>query len=256
MHRFFIPLSSIELDQVWFPPELAHQLYHVLRLRPGENVMVLDNLGHELQVELEQVEAGEATGKIVGRTQVNTEPHAWISLYLCLSRRGKFEWMLQKCTEVGATTLIPVVSSRCLVKDTKSPDQKIDRWQKIVQEAAEQAHRGRLPELLTVMKFEEACQHASQRNQRVMIAWEEESLSMPRQSIHQALSGLSNQLEGGDSSPSLAIIIGPEGGFSSEEVSLASQAGIIPVSLGKRILRMETAAVVATALLLYELGEI
>jgi 16S rRNA (uracil1498-N3)-methyltransferase len=241
---------------VWFPADIVHQLYHVLRLKPTETVMVLNNLGYEYQVELEQVEEKEAAGKIVKRNAVTTEPHAWITLYLCLSQREKFEWMLQKCTEVGATCLIPVISSRSLVRESKGVNHKIDRWQKIVKEAAEQSHRGRLPELRGVMSFEEACVHTTQFNQRSLIAWEEESANMPRKSISQALSGLSKRVFKGNDYPSLGLIIGPEGGFSEEEVTLASQQGILPVNLGKRILRMETAAIVATALLLNELGEI
>jgi 16S rRNA (uracil1498-N3)-methyltransferase len=241
MHHFFVSSASIQSGQVVFPPEIAHQITHVLRLRSGQRLTVLDNLGNQYTVEL--VEAGQkaALGKIIEQTPAQGEPLFRLSLYLCLAQREKFEWMLQKCTETGASTFIPVISSRSLVQDAAETNKKTARWEKIIQEAAEQSGRGRIPELKQTATLAQA---ARQGQGKKIILWEQEHST----TLRQALAGMT------PGTPSdISLLVGPEGGFSDDEVQLAQQAGWQPVSLGQRILRMETAAIVATALVIYEL---
>jgi 16S rRNA (uracil1498-N3)-methyltransferase len=243
MHRFFVPPASIQSGQVVFPSEAAHQIYRVLRLRPGQRLVVLNNQGDEYTIELEEVSQRTATGKIVEQQPTLGEPACRLALYLCLAQREKFEWMLQKCTETGASTFIPVISSRSLVQDLAETNKKAARWEKILQEAAEQSGRGRIPALKPAISLSQAVRQGQGKR---IILWEQEHST----NLRQALANLSPE-----NSPEISILVGPEGGFSMEEVQLAEQADWQPVSLGQRILRMETAALVATALVLYELEQ-
>jgi 16S rRNA (uracil1498-N3)-methyltransferase len=180
-------------------------------------------------------------GKIIEQKPAQGEPPCRLALYLCLAQREKFEWMLQKCTETGASTFIPVISSRSLVQDLTETNKKSARWEKILKEAAEQSGRGRIPELKPAKSLAQA---ARQGQGKRIIFWEQERST----GLRQALSDVSQI-----NPPEISLLVGPEGGFSDEEVQLAVQAGWQPVSLGRRILRMETAAIVATALVIYEL---
>jgi 16S rRNA (uracil1498-N3)-methyltransferase len=213
----------------------------VLRLHPGQRLIVLDNLGNEYSVELAETSQNATVAKIIEQKPAQGEPLFRLALYLCLAQREKFEWMLQKCTETGATTFIPVISSRSLVQDLAETNKKTTRWKKIIQEAAEQSGRGCIPELKPATSLLQAI---GQGQGKKIILWEQERST----TLRQALSGVpaNNSLE-------ITLLVGPEGGFSEGEVQLSQQAGWQPVSLGRRILRMETAAIVATALVIYEL---
>ena len=241
MHRFFIPPANIQSGQVVFPSEAAHQIYRVLRLRTGQRLVVLDNQGDEYTVELEEVSQRTAAGKIIEQQPTLGEPACRLALYLCLAQREKFEWMLQKCTETGASTFIPVISSRSLVQDLDETNKKAARWGKILREAAEQSGRGRIPTLKAALSLVQAVQQGQGKR---IILWEQEYSTH----LRQALADLSPE-----NAPEISILVGPEGGFSIDEVQMAVQSDWQPVSLGRRILRMETAAVVAAALVLYEL---
>lgn len=240
MHRFFLPpdiLSNVTFD---FPAETAHQISRVLRLREGAHVVALNGRGAEYEVELEAVAGGSVRGRVLERREALGEPAARLTLYLGLTQREKFEWMLQKCTEVGAAAFVPFVSSRSLVQDKDEAGRKLERWQKIVREAAEQSGRGRIPEVSAPLSYPQVLQQAAGQDV-ALIAWEQEhSLS-----LRSALAGKPISR--------LGLLIGPEGGFSEDEVQQARQAGLQAVTLGKRILRMETAAIVGAALALHEL---
>ena len=239
MHRFFLPPSAIQPDSVLFPAETAHQILRVLRLRIGEQVMVLDGLGWSYRVELTQVNREQVAGKVLEKLAISGEPPVHLSMYLCLTQREKFEWMLQKCTEVGVTEFTPVFSSRSLVQDTESQENKLPRWQRILQEAAEQSGRGIVPRLNQPLSYVAALESARGHFDICLTAWEEEHT----QRLRSALSGF-------HANARVALLIGPEGGLSAEEVTLALRLGWKAVSLGARILRMETAAVVSAALVI------
>ena len=243
MHRFFLPADCLSSSAVTFPADTARQISQVLRLRAGQHVLALDNRGQEYEIVLEAV-GNPTSGQVLQRRPAGGEPRSAVTLYLCLTQREKFEWMLQKCTEVGAAAFVPVISSRSLVQDAADVQRKLERWQRIVQEAAEQCGRGRVPLLSPALRFAAALQAAQAQPVR-LIPWEEEQA----QGLRAALTGLDRPL------PPTAVLIGPEGGFSNEEVLAAQAAGFQAVTLGARILRMETAAVVAAALVLHEAGE-
>jgi 16S rRNA (uracil1498-N3)-methyltransferase len=248
MQRFFIEPQHILADIVFFPRDISHQICRVLRLKAGQQITVLDNLGGEYLVELSEVENHRAAGRICSRKEAPAEAGINLFLYLCLSQREKFEWMLQKCTELGASGFIPIISSRSLVQEIEDKSgRRIGRWQSILREAAEQSGRGRLPMLMPVMLFPNAVDQAIRTHSRVLLP----ALDAPgRVNLRQALKDL---LPGRETR--IAVFIGPEGGFSADEVSQALAAGCTPVNLGPRVLRMETAAIAAAALIMHEFGE-
>ncbi len=241
MHRFFIPQDWISSDQIIFRNETARQMKQVLRLNPGDMVVALDNSNAELDVEI--IHIGECIeGKIVSRRINENEPKIPVTLIFTLSHREKVEWILQKCTEIGISDFVPMITSRSLVQDVAMVEQKRNRWESIIREAAEQSSRGKIPGLGNCLKFSDVIQH-SETYDLSLLAWEEErtqtlhSIARKKQFTH------------------VGILIGPEGGFSSDEVAMAKRAEWVPFSLGRRILRMETAALVASALLISKLEE-
>lgn len=240
MHRFFVNAEEIQGEEVVFLAAQARQIARVLRLKEGQRCVVLDNGGSEMVIELTQVGAERCAGRIVKKTEAE-EPTTKLLMLLSLTQREKFEWMLQKCTEVGAAGFQPVITSRSLVQKPAEVETKYERWRAIIREAAEQSGRGRIPELLPPASLVGATEEAARTYQRCIIPWEGEKT----RSLKQALTE--------EPAKSVAALIGPEGGFSDEEARQAVSAGFIPVTLGRRILRMETAAVVTAALVLYEL---
>ena len=248
MHRFFISPSCIERNAVYFPMEVSRQIATVLHLKAGQKVIALDNSGSEYEVELEIVAPRTTEGRVLASRPAQSEPRTRLELYLGLTQREKFEWMLQKCTEVGAAGFTPLITSRSLVQSAEEAHSKQERWQRILQEAAEQSGRGVLPLLRPALRWEEALAQLRVRGLPGLVAWEgETALRIPQ--------ALAQIRQAGASSLPLGVFIGPEGGLSEAEVALARDSGVLPVTLGRRVLRMETAAVVAAAIILHELGD-
>lgn len=246
-HRFFIPSEWIREESVTLSGEIAHQVCSVLRLRPGDRIIVLDNTGWECEVELQQVSQGNAIGRVVEERPATGEPRTRIVLYQAALRARRFEFVLQKGTELGIAEFVPVVCERSLVADVSDLDAKQERWQHIIREAAEQSHRGRLPVLRTAMMFALACQEAIAANTWAFILSEHEG----RLNLKQALAHAKDN----ERKPqvSFSLFVGPEGGFTTDEIYLAAQYGIQPVGLGPRVLRAETAGLVAASAILYEM---
>lgn len=245
MHRFFVDPGQVSGLIVRFDDDQAHQIRRVLRLRPGARVLVLDGLGLQYEVLLEEVSGARVSGLAASRVAATGEPGARLTLFQSLLRREKFEWVLQKGTELGVSVFSPVITRRSLVRDAQDvTPEKLERWRRIIREAAEQAGRGLLPQLHSPMPFAAAAPEVMV-NDVGLIAWERES----RMTIRDALRSREPVQD-------VALYIGPEGGFEMDEIEEAVEYGCIPVSLGPRILRTETAAVVGAALVLHELGEL
>lgn len=238
MHRFFVPPESLAAGTIIFPAECARQMARVLRLQPGEQVIALDGSGREARVVLTMVDPADTRGEVQQIYPNQREPSVHLTLGLGLTQRDKFEWTLQKATEAGASAFVPLITHRSLVQNSGQHEEKYPRWRRILQEAAEQCGRGILPVLQPVQRFQDFIQ---QRNMfdAGWLAWEGET------SRH-----LWNAARMMPSVAHAAVLIGPEGGWDDEEVNQAQHLGWQPVSLGRRILRTETAAVVASALLL------
>lgn len=247
MNRFFLESQLITDKGVIFPDTVSHQILHVLRLTSGNWVEVLDNFGFVYHVELVVSDDKKSVyGRIELKEMVTTEPAIRITLCFGLSKREKVELILQKGTELGVSEFSPFVSSRTLVQSLNVPEKKKDRWERIIKEAAEQSHRGRLPKLMMPQDFESCLMRVCPQNELNLVAWEGESTG--KVTIKESLRGFDGT--------SLALLVGPEGGFSFEEIGFTKRTGCKVISMGDRILRMETAAILLPSLVLYELDEI
>lgn len=211
----------------------------MLRLGPGDHVLLLDGLGLACEVELLALGRDEVRGRVLTRDQVAGEPPVSLTVYLPLIRPERFEWALQKCVELGAARLAPVAFARSLPAD-RADARKLERWRRIVREAAEQSCRAVLPPLDEPVSFAVACERAAAADLS-LILWEREAPP-----LREALRPPTGLL----APASVALLSGPEGGIADEELTVARARGIISVSLGPRILRAETAPIAATAIII------
>lgn len=249
-YRFFVAPESLRGDLVHLEDaDLAHQLGRVLRLGVGDRVLMLDGSGWSYEVSLRELGRGHVAGQIESRSLAETEPAVSISLFLALMHADRFEVAIQKAVELGVGRIVPVFYARSLPGD-RSDSKRLERWRRIIREAAEQSCRGRLPELAEPVRFETACALAAQADLS-LILWEGEA---PH--LRDVLRPTSP--EAGPSvaaAGTISILTGPVGGIAPEELTAAREHGIMPVSLGPRILRAETAPLVAIAAICYERGE-
>ena len=156
MHRFFLLNHSLAVNQPVDLSPIRHQLHQVLRLQLGDRIVLLDGQGGVFTTQITHLDAKQGTGLILEQTAVTTEPQTHITLYQCSLKADKFEWVLQKGTELGAASFVPVISERSIVRPAAALEKKYNRWQKIVLEAAEQSGRGRLPSLKPPLTLTEA----------------------------------------------------------------------------------------------------
>lgn len=241
MQRFFVAAEDVRDGAVTFSEAQSHQLRAVLRQSTGARVIALDNSGEEMLVELEDLRARRVRGCIVERRAASGEPRTKVVLYQSLLKGDKFEWVLQKGTELGVCRFVPVLSSRCVV--TTVSRSRMQRWGQVVREAAEQAGRGRLPPIDGLSSLEQSLVAAREQGGLSLLPWEQEAK-------HTLESALEGRL------PSLVhLFIGPEGGFTKEEAETATNTGTRTVTLGPRILRAETAALAVLSALFYISGE-
>jgi 16S rRNA (uracil1498-N3)-methyltransferase len=237
-HRFLVTSDQIQGDLVSFSPEQWHQLHAVLRLRPGDRVRVFEG-AEPLDRVVELI--GVAAGRVVESLPQAAEPRTRLVVYPALLQRDKFESVLQKLTEIGAAAIVPLLTVRGVVRDVPDDRRQI-RWRAILREATEQCGRGVVPELVGGLPFAPALERATAEG-TVLVAYEGER----QRSVHAALAGAQR---------TVALFVGPEGGFAPEEVACANEAGARLVTLGPRILRSETASPLLAALVLYELGDL
>jgi 16S rRNA (uracil1498-N3)-methyltransferase len=242
MRRFFVPPQAIVGQEAHLGPDLARRMERVLRLRVGDHVLLLDNSGREYEVELTALTARAAQGVVLASREPASEPNVRLVLYQALIKGQRFDWVLEKGTELGVAAFVPILSSRSQVRVSSPSSARLERWRRVIVEAAEQSGRCRLPEVSLPQPFEEACAAAAGLR---ILPWEgERDASLGELLAAQQLSVAA-----------VSLFIGPEGGFPLEEVRLARRLGVCTVSLGRRILRAETAAIVAVALVLHELGD-
>lgn len=240
MTRFF--LDQVAGDQIVLDKEDSHHLLRVMRARQGTPFVVLAQ-GVEYQCELSRVEEGRAVGQVIAKAPATGEPRVHITLMQGLAKGDKMDSIIQHGTELGISEFVPVATRRSVVKlDRKKAASRVERWQRIAREAAEQSHRGAVPLVLSVASWQEAVSRCGQFD-LALVPWEEGG-----QSLKTILSEL-------PSDGRVAVFIGPEGGLSAEEVELARQHGAEPVTLGPRILRTETAGLATAVAILFQLGE-
>jgi 16S rRNA (uracil1498-N3)-methyltransferase len=243
VHRFFVDPGSVSERRVDFPENAARQSATVLRLRPGEVVAVFDGSGSEWTVRLDQVSASTMHGEIVDKRRPRVEPAVALTLCQAVLKADRFEFVLQRCTEAGVARFQPFISARGVAEMPRGP--KLARWERIVQEAAEQSGRVTVPPILPPVPIAELALGAD--IQPAVVLWEEET-KVP---LYAAL----ERVGGGRTPTRLSLIIGPEGGLESREVEALASEGIVAASIGPRVLRAETAALAATVATLYHFGQ-
>ncbi|HBO34698.1 MAG TPA: hypothetical protein DD636_08220 [Anaerolineaceae bacterium] len=242
MERFFLHPDQIVEGAVTFPEDLSKQIRKVLRLDIKKDaVIVLDNTGWEYLVQLDGLTGNLVTGHIMDKQAGRDEPFIHLSLAYSLTRREKIEWIIQKATELGISRFYPYISSRSLVQDLKTNRARQDRLESIAREASEQSLRAKLPEMLPVSSYKDMLKGTSDHDLK-LIAWEGTAI------VKRICSDTLQPLISADLK-SLILLIGPEGGFSAEEVKLAEEFGFQQVSFGNSILRMETACIAGSAIL-------
>lgn len=276
MHRFFIPpelLKETGID-ITLPKEQAHQIRDVLRLNIDEQLLLLDNSGGEILAAIAKIGKTGVEVRLIERRPGKNEPAVRIILCQGLLKSARFEWILEKGTELGVSVFAPILCRRSMAGLEDAGPSKLQRWQRIIQEAAEQSRRSHLPELLPMRPLMHALNDIPPGALAIM-PWEEEH----SHTLHGVLTSAGNigatfpiaqpvHITGNvqetltadqpvqtpiPQPTTIVLFIGPEGGLMAEEVMLAQRHGVQVVSLGSRILRAETAALTAVANVMYEL---
>lgn len=247
MHRFFIeePYS----DAMRITGGDAKHISKVLRMQPGDELQVVSDDGITALAKVVAIDADSVTVECIEKIAELHEPRVKIVLAQGLAKGEKMDFIVQKAVELGATSIVPVAMEHSVVRlDGAKAAKKVERWQKIAEAAAKQSKRDIIPEVQNLQSMKELL--ATNSCTTKIIAYECED----RMSLKEALQAAEQNLPGGISD--LLLIIGPEGGISPQELELARQAGAVPVSLGKRILRAETAGLVAMSAIFYETGDL
>ena len=240
MANFYINKDAIKENTATITGDEAKHISKVLRMKKGDNVVLCDGEGHFYDAVLSSFAESSVTADILSFRIAETEPKVKITIYQGVPKNPKLETIVQKATEVGVCAIVPVDTVRAVAKIDK--EAKIDRLRKIAAEAAKQSRRGIIPEVKSVMPFKKAAEEAKNADIAI-IPYEEETVV----SLKEALSGKKAE--------TVAIMIGPEGGFEKSEIEYAKSLGIQSVTLGKRILRTETAGLCVSTAVLYEMDE-
>lgn len=247
MRRFYVPPPGLCDDHVVIAGALAHRLARVLRLRPSDEVTLFDGSGDEAHVRLEAVADREATGLVVGRFEGIPEPRVRVHLYQSVTKGERFEWLLEKATEVGVAGFVPLTSARAVVK-TPAEGNRVERWRRIVVEAAEQCGRSAIPDVAAPQAFDDGLASAPG-----LLLLPYEGAGEPAHNVQEALDAHIDELF---AMAEVSLFIGPEGGFEPAEVERAAAAGVAVVTMGRRVLRSETAGLIAATLVLHAAAEL
>jgi 16S rRNA (uracil1498-N3)-methyltransferase len=247
MQRYFLRPEQFQGQTVTIDGDDSHHLQRVMRAEVGDEVICSNGVDREALVRITALDKGVVTGMAVHELKMEAEPEARVWIAQSLPKGDKMELVIQKGTEIGAARFLPFLSERTVVQyDAKKEAKRTERWQKIAKEAAEQAHRNRVPEIVPVLSWKQLLGQAEQVD-AAWICYEKEDGKQLRTAIREALD---NGIKG-----TFLLAVGPEGGFTEQEIEQAEAAGLVSVSLGKRILRTETAGMVGLTCLLYETGE-
>ncbi len=228
-HRFIVPFDQTQTSLRLFETELVRQITLVLKLKVGEEIVLCDGKGKEAVVRLTSVEKKEVTGEVIERMENTNEPTRHVVLYCAVLKRENFELVVQKASEVGVAEIVPLITRR-----TVKTGLKLERLRQIAKEAAEQSGRGIVPVVHEAVGFEEAIEQAKKLDDVFFLDM--------NGAVIPVKTGIQRNKK-------VALFVGPEGGWDPDEVAQAKRAGFTSASLGKLVLRAETAAVVGTYLM-------
>lgn len=246
MYHFFVREDAISENEIRITGDDVNHMRNVLRLKCGEQVIIscVEKEDVDYYCNISEI-AEDAVIVHIDWTEEGRELKNKIYLFQGLPKSDKMELIIQKAVELGVHEIIPVAAKRSVVKlDNKKEESKIKRWQAISESAAKQSKRSIIPEIKSVMSMKEALQYASGLDVKLMPYENAKGIEETRRIVSEIAK-----------EQSVAVLIGPEGGFDPEEVKLAEENGFYPVTLGKRILRTETAGLMMLSVLMYSLEE-
>ncbi|TNJ64109.1 16S rRNA (uracil(1498)-N(3))-methyltransferase [Paenibacillus hemerocallicola] len=250
MQRYFIPPEQMTESEAVVTGDDAHHIANVMRARIGDSIIVSDGASREALAAISDIGKNRVVASIAEMLPMSAEPAIRVTIAQSLPKGDKMETIIQKGTEIGAVRFIPFISERTVVQyDAKKESKRLERWAKIAKEAAEQAHRNRVPAVESPLKWNELLQSVGKAD-AAFFCYEKEAGTMLKQELRRAIAS-----RGGTEGMNVLLIVGPEGGFSEREASEAEAVGCVPVLLGARILRTETAGMVGLTCMLYEAGE-
>lgn len=243
MYHFFVTPEQVKEEFIYINGSDVNHIKNVLRMKQGETLQISDGNNKKYLCKIEKITAEEVCAAIIEEQHADTELPSKIYLFQGLPKSDKMELIVQKAVELGAYEIIPVATKRAVVKlDAKKAAKKVERWNSIAEGGAKQSGRNVIPKVNQVMTYKEALSYAGKLDV-VMIPYElAEGMAETKAFIERITPG-----------QSVGIFIGPEGGFETEEVEQAIESGAVPITLGKRILRTETAGLATLAVLMYHL---
>lgn len=245
MYQFFVEDTDVSEQFITITGSDVNHIKNVLRMKPGEKVRISSKSGQNFFCQLSDIGEMVVTAEILEEAAADTELPCQIYLFQGLPKNDKMELIVQKAVELGAYAVIPVAMKNCVVKlDEKKADSKVKRWQSIAESAAKQSKRSIIPKIHMPMSYREALTFAAELQVNLVPYENERGMVATKDTIEAIRPG-----------QSVGIFIGPEGGFDEAEIAAAKDMGMQPISLGKRILRTETAGFTTLAILMYHLEE-
>ncbi len=253
-HRFFITPNQInwqEKKASISEQDQTHKISHVLRLRENDQIVLLDGTGLVYNAQIVSFFSRAVQCRLLSRRSTNTEPELKITIAQGLLKGPKFDYVLQKCTETGVSEFIPVATERTIIRIneddvSRDVDRRIDRYQKIIQDAAEQSERGSVPPVKNVMTLDELCKMNLSTYDLKLICAERSQTN----GIKEVLNSIQSKVQ------KVILLIGPEGGFAENEIKQVLSAGFTSVSLGKRIYRSETVGMLLSGILFFYFNDL
>ncbi|HWR62113.1 MAG TPA: 16S rRNA (uracil(1498)-N(3))-methyltransferase [Clostridia bacterium] len=241
MNRFFVKTANIENEVITVTGEDVRHISRVLRLEKGDSIMLCDGEGTDYLAEILEMDRHSVRTAILEKGPSKGEPDIEVVLYQGIPKSAKMDLIIQKCTEMGIKRIVPVFTSRTVVKleSGKDEQKKVERWAKIAEEAAKQSSRGIIPAVGMPVSLAYALEDAGKLDM-VIVPYELEGSVSIKEALRRKKAG------------SIGFFIGPEGGFEPEEIVKAKNMGAMPVTLGNRILRTETAGLAVLAAIMYE----
>jgi len=246
MRRFYVTTDQIQGERITITGPDVNHMKNVLRMKQGEEIIICNGQGKDCYCIIDTVSDAEITAKIQSSSATDTELKTRITLFQGLPKKDKMELIIQKAVELGVYEIVPVMTKRVIVKleDKKKEEKKLERWQLIAESAAKQSGRGVIPLIKPVQSYKEAIKNAKEMGIG-LIPYENAKGIQYTKEIIQSLRQYT----------SIGIFIGPEGGFEETEVEFAKENGIKPITLGRRILRTETAGLAVLSMMMLELEE-
>jgi len=243
MAKFFVEKNNIGEKNIEITGKDARHIATVLRMKVDDEIIICDGFCTDYQCRLIGVNKKQVLAEIIKKYKNENEPNLKITLYQGIPKGDKIEQAIQKCIEIGVDRIVPVITENTVVKIEEKAEKKNMRWNKIAEAAAKQCGRGKIPLVDNIMTFDKAIMD-SKKLDKAIIPYENEKNTNIRSFAKEFIG------------KSIGIFIGPEGGFSENEITLCKKNNIPSVSLGKRILRTETAGLVTSVILLYELEDL